>query len=250
MSRRHNRHVSRPFGSDIRSSFGDHYLDRAITEINKLQQKAVALMTNYELTREQTLPMIFRDEDIDAMHRVHALVNARNDVHSYPILNGDRECGGITVTLNIDFTDARLPAVEEPALHLQFDRMAPLLNFTAAVRAVHDRYEEVKGLLRWLNRNATPGAIRFYFPAAMKLVPDSLIWRELQEVPSRYTTPLHITEWLQVIRDAANTYTQTVLLPSGLEARPRGNMWLTFAPHKVSVGENVGYHTDQISYNI
>jgi hypothetical protein len=228
-----------------RSSFGDASLNSAIAAINQVQQKAMTTMTHFTPNRAEVISMLFRDDDIEKLRAVHGMVVASDRVKAYSL-------SGQGVYLNIDYVNCQHPAVEESRLYYQMqgDRMQPLYEHILHMRAVHDRYEELKGLLRWLNRNATPGAIRFLFPQAMKLVSDSPIWKDLQEVPSRYSQPPRISEWTQVMRDAANTYASMALLPTDATIRPRQHMWLTFGSRKVELSEHSSYQTDLIIYNL
>ena len=123
-------------------------------------------------------------------------------------------------------------------------------KFIEDVAAIHFQFEEVKGVLRWLNRNATPGAIRFYFPSVLKLCPTSLAFADLQHVPARYSNPQHIGSWIEPIKTAAATVAGSALLPTGVEPRPRSKMRLTFPMTTVNPDVNAAYRTDQIIYHI
>lgn len=236
--------------TDERASLGDQHLNEAITKINKVQQQAVALMTNYQPTREKTLSMLFHDTDIEKLRQVRGLIKTNTNIKNYQIGTAEDH----DITLSIDYEDAPVPAIEPTALAIYPARVGPLLDFTVAVKAEHRKYEELKGVLRWLNRQATPGAIRYYFPQAMKLVPTSPIWKDLQEVPSRYTMPPDYGIWAQVLRDAANTVAGMMLFPSDTHARERKQMWLTFNPIPVHLDQSdpnkAHYNTDTIIYNL
>lgn len=231
--------------TDERASLGDAHVNEAIADINRLQQKAAAVMVHYNVSREATLPMLFHDTDIAKMQQVRALVKSDSVTKNYPVGRA---------TLSINYEGALLPSFEPSALYTQPDRAAPLFDAINAIEAVHLQYEEVKGVLRWLNRNATPGAVRFYFPTAMKLVPTSPIWKDLQEVPSRYTVPDFISQWTPSLKDAANTVAASAMLPSDIEGRKREKLWLTFKSEGVHLDmtdpNKVHYQTDQIVYNL
>lgn len=246
MSRRSLKHVSRSYNPDERASMGDFHVNDAIEKLNTLQQKTVATMTHYFPTREATLKMLFHDDDIEALKKVRGLVKAAGNTRTYEI--------GDNISLNIDFAGANVPAIEPEAMRIYPERVGPLRDFTVAVKAEHDKFEELKGVLRWLNRNATPGAVRYFFPQAMKLVPSSPIWRDLQEVPSRYNTPVDYSHWAQVLRDAATTVAATMMLPNDARLRDRKDMWLTFKERGVCLDptdpNKKHYRTDLINYNI
>lgn len=242
MSRRsHTRHVSTQPGE--RASIGDAWVNEAVANINRMCQKAMAVMTDYHHTREATLQMLFRDEDREAMARVRGMVAPKWDILHYEIEPG--------VQLHIDYTGALVPAIEPSQLSIYLDRAEPLFRHIDAARAVHNRYEEIKGVLRWLNRNATPGAVRYLWPSAIKLCPNAPIWRDLMDVPARYNVPLGVSGWTQAFKDSANTLAQTALLPDDATQRPRQNMWLAFSSREVRTDIDRGfYDTDLMIYNL
>lgn len=234
-----------PAGRDERSSLGDFHVETAIGTVNALAQRTVTTMTSYDLTAEQTLPMLFYDGDLAKLRQVRGMVIPESQIMHYNLQPA--------INLYVNYKNLSVPAIQPDFLHLQPSRMAPLINHIAAVKAVHDRFEEVKGVLRWLNRNATPGAVRFYWPTAMKLCPSAPIWRELQEVPSRYSVPAKLGVWLQSLKDAAATVAGAQMLPAHAVARPRNDMWLKFATYNVtldSIIDDGHYSTNEMIYNL
>lgn len=231
--------------TDARASLGDFYVAEAIAAINTLQQRAAATMVHYNLSREATLPMLFHDTDLAKLGQVRGMVKPSSTTQEYDL----GQCH-----MTISFDEALVPTIQPECLHIQPQRWTPLLEAMNAIKAVHLQYEEVKGVLKWLNRNATPGAIRFYWPTAMKLVPTSPMWKDLQEVPSRYTVPDGIASWTQALKDAANTVAASAMLPSDVFPRKREKLWLTFKTEGVHLDmtdpNKVHYGTDQIVYNL
>lgn len=227
---------------DERASLGDSHVDQAMTRIKKQQQVMVTMLTDYPVSLERTLSMLFRDDDIDKLSQVRDMVTTRTDTLHYDL--NDR------VQLGICYEGAKVPTINTSRLFIQPERVGPLLTMVSSIHAIHRQFEELKAVLRWLNRNATPGAIRYFFPQAMKLCPDSPIWKDLQEVPSRYTTPLNYNDWAQPIRDAAALVAQVMLMPSDVKERPRETMWLTFAETMVPIGGSSSYSTEAMTYNL
>jgi hypothetical protein len=227
---------------DARSSIGDSHVDLAVGTLKKTAEASVSLLTTYNHSRGGTLPMLFDDDDLDKLRQVRGMVRTQGDIRGYAMGQG--------VHLYIDFEEALVPAIETIRLRINPDRVGPLLTYINEVKAVHDRFEEVKGVLQWLNRNATPGAVRYYWPMAMKLCPQAPVWRDLQEVPTRYSTPPHIGDWIQSLKDAAATVTGSIMMPSDAKPNPRGKMWLTFAPRTIRLSEHSTYSTDQMTYHI
>lgn len=227
---------------EARQSLGDKHVDLAIATLKKTAMRTVKVMTDYKPSRMETIEMLFRDEDIEAAKRVRGMIRPATSTKDYEVVPG--------VQLYIDYSECVVPTIENAAMHMHADRIQPLLTYVAEVKAVHDRFEELKAVLKWFNRNATPGAIRAYWPTAMKLTPQSKVWEDLQEVPSRYSEPPHVGEWLQAIRDSAQTFTQSLMLPDDVLAPQRNHMWLNFAQKTVVLGDNASYQTNQMQYNI
>jgi hypothetical protein len=231
-------------GSSARASIGDVHVSFAITELAKTQQATVALMTNYETSLEDTLGMLFDPGTLQKLRAVQGMVTTHN-IKQYAL---DQR----GTYLHLDYAGATVPAIDAIMMNPQIS-VEPLMTFVSAVKAIHDRFEEAKAVLRWLNRNATPGAIRYYWPSAMKLCPNSPIWADLQSVPSRYDTPAGIAHWTQAIKDSATTVTSALMLPSGTAPKARrgiGAMWLRFETTKVHLTGAQEYDTDTMLYNI
>ncbi len=239
MGRRHFANLGYK-SADQRSSIGDQHVDQAINELNKTQACAVSLMTQYTQTRDATVEMLFDPTQLQRAQNAKGLIEPMSSSETY-------EVDGVLLTIN--FENCYVPTMWDRAMNVQVPKVQPLLTYIDEVKRVHRSYEEVKGVLRWLNRNATPGAIRYYWPAAMKLCPTSLIWKDLQEVPTRYSPPPGIADWLQILKDAASTVTSMLMLPSDLAPKPRDKMYMKVPAEKVVVGTS-HYTTDVTIYNL
>ena len=248
MARNLYRHISRPSCSE-RASLGDGPTEAAIVRLKQVQQKAVTTMTNFHGSRRGVIDMLFNPDTIRRANDCRGIITPATNTIAYNVLEPAK------VTLSVDFGGETTPAIQPEKMFLQqsfYDHMMP---FMIEVERVHMQYEELKAVVRWLNRNATPGAIRYLFPQAMKLVPDSPIWKDLQQVPSRYSQPDDIAAWTQPIKDAANTFVAMALLPEEAKARTRERgMWLTFKPRKVHLDpvsdpNKMHYLTDDVIYN-
>lgn len=246
MGRNQYRHISRPITGQ-RASLGDGPMESAIARLKQVQQKAVATMTSYHGSRRGVIDLLFDPDTIRRANDARDIIRPMSNTISYDM--------GCDTLLSIDYTGEITPAIQPEHLKLQPGYVSLVNKFVTEVASVHMQYEEIKAVVRWLNRNATPGAIRYLFPQAMKLVPDSPVWKDLQAVPSRYSQPDGIATWTQPIKDAANTFAAMALLPEEAKARPRERgMWLTFKASKVHLDHvndpyAVHYMTDEIIYN-
>lgn len=226
---------------DERSSIGEAAMEQALTDLNRVQQVAMTVMTSYTMSLHKTIGALFEPSIIARATAARNIIAPASNIRPYVL--------GEKATLFVDYHTSTVPPIEPSFLSLQ-PPAATLIAFMEAARAIHEQYEEVRGLLKWLNRNATPGAIRYYFPSAMTLAPTSPAWKDLAEVPTRFTPPAHIAKWSQIIKDAAATCTAMVMLPSDVGPRPRQHMWLSFAAKRVDLGDGVSYATDSVTYNL
>lgn len=234
--------VRRYLPPDTKSSIGEQYVIDAVAALKRTQQTAAAVMTSYDFSREQTLRMLFEDDTIDKMQAVRGMVEPDSPQGAYDV--------GVDVELTIDYKGARLPTITPNMLQINPQRAEPLMAYIAQVRAIHEQYETVKGVLRWLNRNATIGAIRYYWPSALQLCPTSPAFKDMQHVPTRFVTPAGISQWMQAIKDSAATVAGSLLLPATATPRPRGQMWLSFDSYTITFDQGANFRTDQVHYYI
>jgi hypothetical protein len=239
---------NRNFGTPIPSALGDNHVDAAIGTINTLCQRTVQALTEYTPTRDETIRMLLPQEMLDRALAAKELIEPDSLIMEYDTVAPD-------VSLNLDYRDDNYqktgyypPINEGGGLVLQAGH-EKLLTFIEGVRTIHHQFEELKAVLRWLNRNATPGAIRYYFPTVLALCPDSPPVKDLQHVPSRYHQPAGIGDWMQSIKDASACFASTQMLPGSAVKRPREKMWLTFSGTIVKRGDIAAFTTDNITYN-
>jgi hypothetical protein len=103
---------------------------------------------------------------------VHGLLASEDPDDHYdlpPYLTGD-------IWIKTDY----MPAPANTALYWQSERAGPLVSAVATLNELHAKWGAVKHLLRWLNRNATPGAVRANWPSVLTLCPDSPGLKDLQ----------------------------------------------------------------------
>ena len=226
-----------------RSSLGDTHVDKALGDLKRACAAEINALYSYDVSTMGTLAMLIDDDKMAKLKAVYGMVTAYADRKTYALYPD--------VDISIVFKDEPIPSVEKEFIQVDPQRFVPLATFIQNIRPIHQKYEEVKAVLKWLNRNATPGAIRYYWPHAMKLCPKSLNnWEDYQEVPSRYSEPDHVADWLQPMRDAATTLVGSLLLPSNAAPKDVTAMKLTFKSTKVKLSGASGYSTDSMDYNL
>lgn len=243
MGRRYSPSHMTPNWNYERSSLGDTHVDKALGDLKKACAAEINALYSYEVSTMSTLAMLIDDDKMAKLKAVLGMITPVTDKKTYSIYSD--------VDLHIDFEGALVPPVEPKFSKVDPQRFAPLATFIQNIRPIHQKYEEVKAVLKWLNRHATPGAIRYYWPHAMKLCPNALSnWADYQEVPSRYSEPAHVADWLQPMRDAATTVVGSLLLPADATPKALDKMKLTFKAQKVKLSDQSEYLTDNMTYHL
>ena len=238
---RRNRYLPAP------SALGDNHVHDAINTIDLLCERTVNVMTEYSVSRDDTIRMLFEPDVLDRAGAAVGVIDPSTNSEDYKISG---------CLLHIQYLryhgnyagSAPWPTIRSGAMILQ-DSAAPLLHFIESVRAIYEQFEEIKAVLRWLNLNATPGAIRYYFPTASALCPNSPPLKALLHVPSRYTQPKDINDWMQMIKDAAACYASTQMLPTDSKPKDKTPMSLTFPQTTLTRG-NLTIRADAVTFNI
>ena len=208
-----------------RSSLGDNHVETAVIALNKMCNQTVAKMVDFRPDRETLLTWLFDDTTLADLRKIKGMVNPSNTNGYYYSLADN-------VMLTMDFTDLSVPTITSDTQRVNPDRAAPLLEAIAEIKVIHEQFEVTKHVLRWLNRNATPGAIRYYFPTVLALCPTTPALAELQNTPARFLTPEGIGEQLPLIREAANVAASAAMLERDAPVRPRDRVQLQFNPYK------------------
>lgn len=220
-------------GNGERESIGDSEVHVACGNITKMMGAHVALAIKWQPEFHSTLQMLFEQSTIDRAAAAYGIIDARSDFETYANL-------APRVSLNINYKDTGMPTIEAGCLRVQ-PSATRLLHTIEEIRSIYLKYEQVKYVLRWMNRNATPGAIRHYWPTALALCRTSQPLLKVAGGATRYAEPHGIGSMLQAIRDTAQTAAAAALLPGDAAARLEGHFKLTF---------HMSADTDQVYVNL
>jgi hypothetical protein len=215
---------------------GTGAMEKAIKQINKLMEVSFNVLTEYTPTVDQTIAMLF---DPDVIARATAAKGVvRDPMMTLPYTIKDY------VVLNLSYDGAQCLPIK-PALYMQQQHLiGPLRGVVDQMEEIYLKFEHVKVALRWLNKNATKAAIRYYWPTILQLLPSE--FAEYQECPQRFAEPNKIETMSQLFRDTATTMASAKLLSDGAVGRGHSSLLLTFNTRHITVGD--GRHsTDQVS---
>lgn len=230
-------------GVGERESIGDGEVHAACNRLTQLALRHANMAVPWKPEFTPTLQMIFPQATIDCAIAAKGIIQPRRSFETYETIAAG-------VHLGIDYDDTHVPTIEEACYALQ-PSATRLLHTIEEIRGIYLKYEAVKYVLRWMNRNATPGAIRHYWPSALKLCPGSTALQEVAGGASRYSEPPEIGSMLQMIRDTAAVVAGAALMPDTLMARNRDKLWLTFVPCKIMrEGITLDAETDNVPFNL
>lgn len=213
------------FEDGNRASIGDYYVDRACEALDHACACEAALFVQ-SFTARDVVPMLFHDVDVAKLKAVHGLLHDEQNRGTFnlkPYLNG-----------SITIRTADMPAPAISALYWQVDRAGPLAAAVQTLNELHVKWGAVKHLLRWFNRNATPGAVRANWPSVLLLCPDSPALKQLDASPLRYTNPQALSSLLPLIRSTATTVAAMAMIPSDATPRIRNTVWVVLPERSVT----------------
>jgi len=238
MSRRSRNQASR-FEDGSRQSIGDQYVNAACNALDRACSKEAHMFVR-DFNARDVVAMLFRDEDVAKLTAVHGLLATENRNETYEL-----PPYGAHIAIRTDW----MPAPCKNALSLNNNRVGPLLEAIRTLQQLHRKWGAVKYLLRWFNRNATPGAVRANWPSVLTLCPDAPMLKELQHAPTRYTNPQELSSLLPLIRDTATTVASMQLMSSEAQPRPATNgVWITLCMQTVNYAETEIFLDSQTFY--
>lgn len=238
---RRMRVIKNRFVDGERQSVGDHYVDAACTALNVACAKEAAMFVE-GLTVHDVVPMLFRDEDVAKLKAVHGLLWEERPIGYYDLAP---YCQGV---IGIETKDT-MPAFAKSALYWHTDRADRLARAVRGLSELHIKWGAVKHLLRWFNRNATPGAVRANWPSVMQLCPDAPALKALPHSPTRYTNPQELSALLPLIRDTSSTVATMAMIPGGAQPRTCGTVWITLPERTVDYA-NTTIKLDSQTFNL
>lgn len=142
----------------------------AFGAIDKMEDAVIYRTVTCNFAPIDAARWLWPDTVVDALLEAFSYTKYRNSAHSEGPLRLTQ--GGIVCTLYFRLDDALPMLAPAPGLvHLNPDRGQPIVDALSEVAAIHDDFNIVRTVVRWMNNNCTPGAARFYLPALTALLP-------------------------------------------------------------------------------
>lgn len=225
-----------------RNSIGDYYVDEACKAIDKVAKAEAAMLIEHIPVSTQLIDSLFKPDHLVKLRQAYGLVEPSHWLTSYDLKPH------VAGTLAIQFNNTgTLPP--NGNLVSPNDAAKPFFATCQEIRDIHIKWGAVKHMLRWFNRNATPAAIRAYWPAVMNLCKDAPNVKAMGEkTPERYDMPPGLNNMLALVRETAGTVA-TMQLIDDRKGRENNGLFLTIPEGDVMVAGSV-IKLNNLSYNL
>lgn len=204
-----------------RTTLGGQMRD-ANNVLTKLLDRVAHASCPMRVQKEQLIEALWAPDVVARLRQAKGLVQPSSWRNSYSI--------GPYCRLSIDFSNSSVPTPYAP-LCLQ-PPAAAFSRLVEDLKVIYERFCMVKHVLNWMDANATPGAIRHYWPTMLTLAPKC---DELMGASSvRYVEPEGISDLLPLLRETATTVASALLTPQVDTYDGADSMLLTFGHYSLS----------------
>lgn len=192
--------------------------------VTELTDRVASHTIEMEWGQEWLIDNMFAPEAVAKLRAVKGLVTPESQRAFYSIVDG--------VKLSMDFDPTSVVTPLNSAWQPQ-PGAYKFIHAAEQAKAVYDSFCKVRHVMNWMDCNATPGAVRHYWPTMLSLVPDNAALKEASSV--RHNTPAGITSLLPLLRETASTVASALLLPK-VERTPTSHVsMLILGTHGLNV---------------
>jgi hypothetical protein len=226
-----------------RASIGDQEVANAVLRIHGVMKAEIAMNIEKEFTAMHCLNMFFPDDLQDRLMAVRHCMTPASHVGIYQI-------GGVGTHVHVNWIKTGIPTPSPDVMRPHHDRMDLFFSAIDTISAARIKYGKVVHLLRWFNQNATPAAVRNFWPSALALVPGSKFAVDNAEAPSRYSSPQGIGQLLPLLRETSGTVAGMQLIPRDFAGRKQNQVWLTMTPTNIITEDQITVPIDLAIVNL
>ena len=179
--------------------------------IDNLEGRMVEAMVNRPFTYDDVIAWLFPAHIIDVCRAAYGKVHSPTVaiIYTFPV------DGNLVAILDVYAHNIALPDTKCIVIS---DEAGPLKRALQQTREIVQQFGLVRDLVEWMNEHATPGAVRYYAPALLSLLPpdNTPLFEASGE---RYREPHRLSEKLPILRSVAAIVAQALLLPEPIEKR-------------------------------
>lgn len=180
----------------------------ALDTISNLEAQTIAVMVERPFTAHDVMEWLFPADVLRKCKDAYSVVHEPTTSVSYRVPFDDTMYARLWLSVFPNF-DMLLPATHMLTVS---DEAVPLLKAMHQASTICKEWNTVRTVLDWLDKNATPGAIRAYCPSLLTLIaPDNSPL--FAASGDRYREPKDICGQLSALRSVAATIAAARLLP-------------------------------------
>ena len=179
----------------------------AMPTLSRLQVNVTAATVAVTFTVEDVMRAVLPDEIVDHLKKAYSMCPPPwRDTLAYqvPITNG-------TCSVQVSVKNLMLLPRDE-LMKLQPDRFLKLVPTLEQLHTIRRRFQQVEQVISYLQENATIGAVRYYWPTVISLLPAD---HEIHRVDGqRYQEPPNVAQWVPRFRETSATVASALLCPA------------------------------------
>ena len=177
----------------------------ALNKVNDLEAAMVETMVTRAFVPLDVVQWMFPAPVIKTMHDAYGLLYYSYSEGDYDV----EDVGRVAINFHPLKMEAPAGRALAPTCGPNTDAVQQAIQ---DIRLIHIQFNCLRGVLEWLDKNATAGAIKYYFPSVGALIPSGYsAFHRADGI--RYKEPQGITTIVPEMRSAAALIASALLLP-------------------------------------
>lgn len=215
------------------AAFFGHLNYFAIPALTKLRTAVIHQMVIPAFTMDDFIDFAFHAEDIALMRLAFPLVeNAKSSIYSGEFSFQD---DNMPIRVWINSSALEMLPLRSDRMSCNFDHPAApaIRDYVKALCVQIQAFRKVFDVIKWLDKHATPAAVRYYWPSILPLLP--MDHKVALCSGQRFTDPPGISALLPLIRETAGTLASAFLC----NQTPKPPEWRALLAFTIDVVETV-----------
>ena len=214
----------RPRSAPPNGSLTSYQKQTALHKVKTLEKAMVSTMVPLNFDLQAICNWCFPADALAKLREALPLVDSATHRHTYPI-----KIEGILTRLSLELDGIGYPALNETLFKLPPGNL--LYDAIIHMQKIVKQFNEVRMVINWMDKNASVGALRYYFPAILSLIPADNT--PLFEVNGNvHKTPQGIADYIPLIRDRVSPLIVSALLlpdpPYTATPQETVNVWFNY----------------------
>jgi hypothetical protein len=188
------------------------YLKDTLQRVDKLCLSTIHHMVPLSMRLDQMLCALFSPEVRRLASEAFGRLQVSSGYATNFFLRHSPPTSMIRVTY-ISFEKCSLAPPHEDQASADWSQLPGLSEQLDQIEAIYRDWAAVRHVVSWMNSKATLGAIRYYWPTLLSLIPSEAKERFSAEVPTNFKEPDGIGQMLPLLKASAATVGSALLMP-------------------------------------